>query len=58
MYVRRTGVFMVSRLSDRVYRPETECHEKIVLKIKIKSILMRTANNLFRKVHNYTHFKG
>ena len=32
------------------------CHEKIVL--KIKSIVIRTANNLFRKVHNYTHFKG
>ena len=36
--------------------PETVCHEKIVL--KIKSIVMPTANNLFRKVHNYTHFKG
>ena len=32
------------------------CHEKIVL--KIKSIVIRTANNLFGKVHNYTHFKG
>ena len=38
------------------YRPETVCHEKIVL--KSKSIVIRTANNLFRKVHNYTHFKG
>ena len=39
-------------------RPETVCLdlEKVVL--KIKSIVMRTANNLFRKVHNYTHFKG
>ena len=37
------------------YRPETVCHEKIVL--KIESIVMRTTNNLFRKVHNYTHFK-
>ena len=37
------------------YRPETVCHQKIVL--KIKSIVMRTTNNLFRKVHNYTHFK-
>ena len=36
--------------------PETACHEKIVL--KIKSIVMRTTNNLFRKVHNYTRFKG
>ena len=32
------------------------CHEKIVL--KIKSIVMRTTNNLLRKVHNYTRFKG
>ena len=32
------------------------CHEKIVL--KIKTIVIRTANNLFRKVHNYRHFKG
>ena len=32
------------------------CHEKIVL--KIKSIVLRTANNLFREVHNYTRFKG
>ena len=31
------------------------CHEKIVL--RIKSIVIRTAHNLFRKVHNYTHFK-
>ena len=38
------------------YRPNMVCHEKIVL--KIKSIVIRTANNLFRKVHNYTHFKG
>ena len=38
------------------YRPDTVCHEKIVL--KIKSILMQATNNLFRKVHNYTHFKG
>ena len=30
--------------------------EKVVL--EIKSIVMRTTNNLFRKVHNYTHFKG
>ena len=29
---------------------------KIVL--KIKSIVMRTTNNLFRKVHNYIHFMG
>ena len=36
--------------------PETVCHQKIVL--KIKSIVLRTANNLFREVHNYTHFKG
>ena len=35
---------------------ETVCHEKIVL--KIKSIVIRTANNLFGKVHNCTHFKG
>ena len=32
------------------------CHEKIVL--KIKWVVMRTTNNLFRKVHSYTHFKG
>ena len=38
------------------YGPETVCPEKIVL--KIRSIVIRTANNLFRKVHNYTHFKG
>ena len=31
------------------------CHKKIVL--KTKSIVMRTTNNLFRKVHNCTHFK-
>ena len=37
------------------YRPETVCHEKIVL--KIKSIVMRTTNNLFRKVQNYTHYR-
>ena len=35
---------------------ETVCHEKIVL--KIKSMVIRTANNLFGKVHNCTHFKG
>ena len=38
-----------------VYRPRTVCNKKIVL--KIKSIVMRTTNNLFRKVHNYTYFK-
>ena len=38
------------------YRPETVCQEKIVL--KIKSIVMQTTNNLFKKVHNYAHFKG
>ena len=37
------------------YRPETVCHEKIAL--KIKSVVMQTTINLFRKVHNYTHFK-
>ena len=31
------------------------CHKKIVL--KFKSIVMRTTNNLFRRVHNCTHFK-
>ena len=31
------------------------CHKKIVL--KVKSIVMRTTNNLFRRVHNCTHFK-
>ena len=39
-------------------RPETMCHQKIVL--KFKSIVMRTTNNLFRRVHNLhncTHFK-
>ena len=36
-------------------RPETMCHKKIVL--KFKSIVMRTTNNLFRRVHNCTHFK-
>ena len=46
---------LVSRLSDRVLQPETMCHKKIVL--KIKSIVMRRTNNLFWKVHNYTHFK-
>ena len=46
-YFRRTG---------RLYKPETECHEKIVL--KIKSIVMRTTNSLFRKVRNYIHFMG
>ena len=38
------------------YRPETACHEKIVL--KIKSIVMQTTNNLIRKLHNYIHFMG
>ena len=47
---------MVSRLSDWFYKPETACHENIGL--KIKSIVMRTINNLFRKVHNYIRFKG
>ena len=37
------------------YRRETMCHKKIVL--KIKSIVMRTTNNVVRKVHKYTHFK-
>ena len=37
------------------YRPKTMCHKKIVL--KIKSIVMRTTNNVFRKVHKYIHFK-
>ena len=32
------------------------CREKIVL--KIKSTVMQTANNLSRKVHTQTHFKG
>ena len=36
--------------------PETACQEKIVL--KIKSIVMRTTNNLLRKVHNYIHCMG
>ena len=31
------------------------CYKKIVL--KFKSFVMRTTNNLFRKVHNCTHFK-
>ena len=31
------------------------CHKKIVL--KFKSIVMRTTNNLFRRLHNCTHFK-
>ena len=31
------------------------CHKKIVL--KFKSTVMRTTNNLFRRVHNCTHFK-
>ena len=31
------------------------CHKKIVL--KFKSIVMRATNNLFRRVHNCTHFK-
>ena len=34
----------------RLYRPETMCPKKIVL--KFKSIVMRTTNNVFRKVHN------
>ena len=35
--------------------PETMCRKKIGL--KFKSIEMRTTNNLFRRVHNCTHFK-
>ena len=35
-------------------RVKTAWHEKIVS--KIKSIVMRTTNNIFRKVHNYIHF--
>ena len=31
------------------------CYKQIVL--KTKSIVMRTTNNVFRKVHNFTHFK-
>ena len=31
------------------------CHKKIVL--KFKTFVTRTTNNLFRKVHNCTHFK-
>ena len=31
------------------------CYKKIVL--KTKSIVMRTTNNVFRKVHNCTYFK-
>ena len=27
-------------------------------RLKIKSTVMQTTINLFRKVHNYTHFKG
>ena len=38
------------------YRPEMGCHEKIVL--KIKSIVIGTKKNLFRKVHNYIHLVG
>ena len=38
-----------------LYGPETVCHEKIVL--KIKSIVIRKTNNLFRKVNIYTHWK-
>ena len=30
------------------------CHKKVVLKFKF--IVMRTTNNLFRRVHNCTHF--
>ena len=47
---------MVSRPLTGFYRPETVCLEKDVL--KNKSIVIETTNNLFRKVHNYTHFKG
>ena len=42
-------------LRGSFYRPETMCYKKIVL--KTKSIVMRTTNNVFRKVHNCTHFK-
>ena len=31
------------------------CHKKIVL--KFRSIVVRTTNSLFRRVHNCTHFK-
>ena len=56
-YFRRTGGGgLVSCPQTGFYRPETVWHEKVVL--KIKSIVMRTTNNLFRKVHNYAHFKG
>ena len=46
---------MVSRLSDRVLQAPQDVSQQIVL--KIKSIVMPTTNNWFRKVHNYTHFK-
>ena len=49
------GRVLVSRLSDRVLQAPDDVSQKIVL--KIKSIVMPTTNNWFRKVHNYTHFK-
>ena len=55
-YFRRTGGLLVSWLSDQVLRArDHESQKKIVL--KTKSIVMRTTNNVFRKVHNCTHFK-
>ena len=53
MGVRGGYWFLGSR--TRFYRPETMCHKRIVL--KFKSIVMRTTNNLIRKIHNCTHFK-
>ena len=52
MTIRQRGKFkawgwLVSRLSDQFYFPQTVCHEKIVL--KIESIVMRTTNTSLEK---------
>ena len=46
---------MVSRLSDRVLQARDHVSQKN--RLKTKSIVMRTTNNSFRKVHNCTYFK-
>ena len=54
-YFRSTGRLLVSRLSDRVLQARDHVSQNIVL--KFNSIVMWATNNLFRKVHNCTHFK-
>ena len=53
-FFRRTGGLLASRF-EVLGQARDHVSQKIVL--KFKSIVMRTTNNLFRRVHNCTHFK-